>query len=377
MTAAACLVLLLALPTASAAGAGVSWRTGPALDAELQSPIDLSLSEAPLRKALCDLSLRWRVAIYIDRRIDPGRLLKVDVRDLPLEDALRQIAQTHRLGLTFLGPVAYFGPPQAAARMRTVVELRREELRRLPGRAAKKFLRAEPIRWGDFATPRDLLTQMAAENELTIVGLEQIPHDLWAAADLPPLTLVERLTLVLGQFDYTFSAEHAGQRVRLLPLGDNVALLRSYASPGDPQQTAKRWAARVPGAKIQVQESWILVRGLLEEQEQIAALAHPAAAKPAAARGARTARPRAEEKRFTVPKSRGRLEFLLQEYAKRLGVELRIDREALQRAGVSLDQVVSFSVTEATVDELFQAIAAAAHCTCRRVGEAIEISAAR
>jgi hypothetical protein len=377
MTAASCLVLLWAIAAALPAEAGVAWRTGSALEAELQEPIDLALSEAPLRKALGDLSLRRRLAVFIDRRIDPGRLLKVDIRDMPLEKALRQIAQNHGLGLTFLGPVAYFGPPQAAARLRTVVELRREELRRLPGRLGKKFLRAQPVRWPDFATPRDLLTKLAAENDLTIVGLEQIPHDLWAAADLPPLSLTERLTLILGQFDYTFSAEHAGGRIRLVPLPDDVALLRSYAPPGDPQQTAKRWAARVPGAKIQVQESWILVRGLLEEQEQIAALAHPGAAKTAAARPPRSTQPRVAEKRFTVPKSRGRLEFLLQEYAKRLGVEVRIDREALQRAGVSLDQVVSFSVTEATVEELFQAIAAAAHCTCRRVGDVIEVSAAR
>jgi hypothetical protein len=376
MTAASCLVLLLAFPAALPAGAGV-WRTGAAMETELQEPIDLALSEAPLRKALGDLSLRRRVAVFVDRRVDPDRLLNVDVRDMPLEKALRQIAQSHGLGLTFLGPVAYFGPPQTTARLRTIVELRREELRRLPGRAAKKFLRAEPLRWPDFATPRDLLTQLATANELTIVGLERIPHDLWAAADLPPLSLTEQLTLLLGQFDLTFSVEHAGQRIRLAPLPDDLALLRSYPAPGDPRQTADRWAAQVPGAKIQVQESWILVRGLLEEQEQISALAHPAPPKPAAARPTRAARTQVEEKRFTVPKSRGRLEFLLQEYAKRLGVQVKIDREALQRAGISLDQVVSFSVTDATLDELFQAIAASAHCSSRRAGNVIEVSPAR
>jgi hypothetical protein len=375
MTAASCLLLLLALPTAPT---GAAWRTGAVLEAELEQPIDLALSEAPLRKTLDDLSLRRHLAVFIDRRVDPGRLLNVEVRDVPLDKALRQIAQTHGLGLTFLGPVAYFGPPQAAAHLRTIVELRRDELRRWPGRVGKKFLRAQGFRWPDFATPRDLLSQLAAENELTIVNLEQIPHDLWAAADLPPLSLTERLTLVLVQFDCTFSLDRAGQRLRLVPLPDDVTLLRSYAAPGDPQRTVERWSARVPGAKFAVKDSWILVRGLLEEQEQVAALAHPSAlAKPAAARPPRATRSRPEEKRFTVPKARARLEVLLEQYAKLLGVQLKIDREGLRRAGVSLDQVVSFSVTDATVDELFQAIAEAAHCTCRRSGDVIEISAAK
>jgi hypothetical protein len=375
MTAVGWLILVLAFSAAPPAG-GEAWLTGAALEQGLQEPIDLSLSEAPLRKALGDLSLRRHVAVFIDRRVDPDRWLKLDVRDTPLEKALRQIAQSHGLGLTFLGPVAYFGPPQPTAQLRTIVELRREELRKWPARVMQKFLRSRPTRWPDFATPRDLVAQLAAENGLTIEGLEQIPHDLWAAADLPPLSLIERLTLLLGQFDRTFAVEPPGDRLQLLPLGDDVALVRSYLVSGDPQRTADRWLSVVPGAKIKVVGSRILVRGTIETQEQIAALVRPASSKTATPRPPRSSRSRAEEKRFTVPNARGRLEFLLEEYAKRLGVQLKIDREAFTRAGISLDQIVSFSVTDATIDELFQAIAASAHCTCHRAGSVIEVSPA-
>jgi hypothetical protein len=51
-----------------------------------------------------------------------------------------------------------------------------------------------------------------------------------------------------------------------------------------------------------------------------------------------------------------------------LQVELRIDEESLRRAGITLDQVVSVSVTDATAEELLEKLLAPAGCTLRRDG---------
>jgi hypothetical protein len=67
---------------------------------------------------------------------------------------------------------------------------------------------------------------------------------------------------------------------------------------------------------------------------------------------------------------------LLQWLAKRLEVELRIDQAGLERAGISLEQQVSFSVTEATLDELFAAVLTPAGCTFRREGSVIYVGPA-
>ena len=48
------------------------------------------------------------------------------------------------------------------------------------------------------------LAQLGQRSGVEITGLEQVPHDLWAAADLPPISLVARLTLIAVQFDLTF-----------------------------------------------------------------------------------------------------------------------------------------------------------------------------
>jgi hypothetical protein len=376
MIATSCLVLVLAIPTAPPGGAS-PWLTGYALQKELQEPLDLAKAGGPLRKMLGDLSLQRRVAIYLDRRVDPDGLLNLAVRDVPLEKALAAIARAQGLGLTFLGPVAYFGPPQTTARLRTVVELCRDAIRALPAPVARKFFRALPMRWDDLATPRELVAQLAAESDLQIVAAEQIPHDLWAGADLPPLSLIERLTLLLGQFDLTFAVDASGDRITLVPEPADVALVRSYLVPRDPQPTAARWAALLPAATIQVAGNRIIVRARVEEHEQLAAAQRPATQKATPAYSSRAGRARPEDKRFTVRLAKGKLDFLLQQYTRLTDVELKLDRESFQRAGVSLDQEVAFSVKEATLDELFQAIAASAGCRCHRTGRVIVVEPPR
>ena len=106
--------------------------------------------------------------------------------------------------------------------------------------------------WDDLATPRELVTKLAAENGVELAGLELVPHDLWAAADLPPLLWTDRLTLLAIQFDLTFAISADGTAVRLTALPDRLAVVRSYAGGSDPAATARKFAVAAPGAEIKV-----------------------------------------------------------------------------------------------------------------------------
>ena len=64
---------------------------------------------------------------------------------------------------------------------------------------------------------------------------------------------------------------------------------------------------------------------------------------------------------------------MLEQLAASVGLQLKIDREALGEAGISLQQPVSFSAQEATLEELFEAVLAPAGCTFRRQGNVLEI----
>jgi len=367
------LVLVVAPAPEAAAGAEppVAWLDGTSLEQRLRTPVDVFWSGTPLRQAIVSLAENQRAAVLIDRRVDPGQKLDLEWNDLPLGDIYRRVAESRQLGVVWLGPVAYFGPVQVTSRTRTLAELRRGEVRRLPAAAARKLLRPERMRWDDFATPRDLLARLAAESRIEISGLEQVPHDLWAGADLPALSLVDRLTLVAGQFDLTFEMAADASAVALVPVPDEVVLVRSYPGGDDPQALADRWAALVPQSQVKVVAGEVFVRGWLEDHEQIAAAAQPPP--PTRRPTSRSRRTSEGEKRFTVRDGKGPLGPVLEQLADKLGLTLKIDREALQRADISLQQPISFSVDKATLEELFEAVLTPAGCTFRVEGNVLEV----
>jgi hypothetical protein len=273
------------------------------------------------------------VAVLIDRRVDPDRKLELTLAHLTLQEVLRQLAEQQGQEISVLGPVVYLGPPEAALRLRSLSALRHKEVRAAGPLVARKFLATERLRWPDFATPRELLSQLAGAGGFEIAGLEQIPHDLWAETDLPALSLVDRLSLIAIQFDLTFEIGPGGRQVRLVPIPEDVAAVR---------------------------------------EEAIAASRHPRSSPPP-----KPSPRKPPETRFTVTSAKGPLGHLLKELAAKLQLELRIDEEALEDAGISLNDPVSFSVNNGTIDELLEAVLAPAGCTFRREGSSVEVVPAR
>jgi len=176
------------------------------------------------------------------------------------------------------------------------------------------------------------------------------------------------------QYDLTFRIGTDGRSVELTPLPDNIALVRRYPGGRDPQRLAEQWAELVPDSQLKVVDGEVWVRGLVEDHERIASAS---GGKPRG-QAKRAASPRGtpgkrQEVRFTVQNAKGPLDRLLDELGRKLGVEVKIDREALARAGISPQQTVAFSVKDATQDELFKAVLRPAGCTFRREGNVIVV----
>ena len=241
--------IVLAVIAALQADAASPWATGPEFQRQLSRPADILWAENPLRQALARLAQDKRTAILLDRRVDPEQKIDVQISDVPLRAALQQIAAKQGLGVSILGSVVYIGPAAASSRLRTLAAVRADDARRLPAAAARKFQRAKAMRWDDLATPRSLLAGLAEDNGLDLAGLDLVPHDLWVAAELPPLSLTDRLTLVVVQFDLTFAVQSNGAGLRLAPLPRRVAVARSYPGGADPEATARRLAALAPARK--------------------------------------------------------------------------------------------------------------------------------
>lgn len=360
--------LLLGLAAArGAAQEPIEWLTDDQFDAQLEQDFRGTWAERAVRDGLRSLSANTRVATLLDRRVDPGELLDLNLQDKTLREALEAIAADRRVGLSIVGPVAYLGPTATAERLRTVAALRAEDVEKLPLAARRAWQRRRPMRWADLATPRQLLADIGAAAGIEMVGIEELPHDLWAAADLPPLSLAEALTLVLGQFDATFEIASNGRQIALRPLPEEVAIERTFPAGAQAAAQARKYRELLPRCDVTVAGGKIVVRGRLEDIERI----------DVAQSGTRTVtRITAEpEKNYTLTVERKPLRAVLGRIAEDAMLTMEIDGASLEREGISLDDEVTFTVENATLDKLLEAAVSAAGLKFRREGQTVEVFA--
>ena len=358
-----------------AAGCGASpaiaaertnWSTGPTLKRQLESRIGITWSGTPLRQAIGNLSKHNAVAVLIDRRVDPSQEMELSLADTPLRDAFDRIAADRKLGVAMLGPVAYFGPLWTARRLRTVATLRREEIPGLMAEKRKLLGRTRAWSWPDLAEPRALLEQLAAEGGFTIEGVEQVPHDLWAGADLPALALGDRLTLLLAQFDLTYSYQQQGAAIAIQPITEDVAIERRFPAGADPEKQVAKWRALLPDSSITIADGKLVVRGLLEDMERIDVVRKGSSVATKVTGPVQTA--------YTLTIRDQPLEPLLKQLAKKLMLDIRIEQEACAAAGISLDMKISFTVKDVPLDKLLSAALEPAGLTFRREDTVVHVS---
>ncbi len=353
--------LFCAIPHAMAAPAQTaSWHTGAAFRQQLDLPVGLSWSANPLRRALANLARSQRVAIFLDRRVDPDQTIDLTVANEPLEALLHKIAATKGIGVSFVGPVVYFGPKATARKVATLVEVRREELRRLPAAARSRLVRARRSHWEDLATPQELLDRWASETGVKIVGAERIEHDLWPAADLPALGAVERLTLLLVGFDMTFEFAPDGTAVRIVRIPEEVVLRKTYSAGGKASRLAALLRERFPEARTSASGGTVVVTGSAEAHEAIARLL----------RGEPVKRRTVEKERvYTLTVENAPADAIVKEIERQTGLRARYAPELVPR----LKKQVTLRVENVSLDELLRKTLNPVGLSYRIGAETIEI----
>jgi len=343
-----------------------TWLTGGPLQAALEIQGRASWSRAPLRSSFERLARTYRVCVILDRRLDPDALLDYDARDQSLEVTLKGIAARMNIGCTFLEPVVYFGPPETAAKLRTLALLRQDELAKLPPAAQRPWRTVKPLAWAELTAPRAVFAELARECQVKLANPEALPHDLLAACDTSPLNGAERWTVVAAQFDLTWRFESDGRTVTLLPIPQHVVIVREYAWRKPAELAAKLKQLGI-AAELTVSGEKLAFAGTAEE--------HQLAADFIRGKQVKTSAVIAGEKRYSL-KVNLPLRKLLAELIPKLGLEVEYDEAAIQAAGLSLDQDVQVTVQEVTVKQLLTAALEPAGLTFAQVEKTIIVKPA-
>lgn len=330
--------------------------TGGRFTAKLQRPLTASFKGLTLRDVLRRISDEREIAILLDRRIDPSQEVAVDFTGERLGEALQALSTRAGAEMRVAGNVVYFGPSSPAAKLRTLIELRVEELntREIPLRRRQELARRRTIHWNDLDRPTDIVREIASAYALEVLGLEQVPHDLWAGATLPGLSACEVLSLVLIQFDLTFHWVEGGSAIRIEPLPDRLVLERRYRPRGESAAAAaERWRGEFSGLQAEPLGSEVVVTATAEQHEAIADSLGPRRS-PVRSDGQEKPTP-LERRRFTLQMERVPASALMGKLEES-GIQFEYKAAELSEAGVDLDQPITVRVRDAGPDEFLRAV---------------------
>ncbi|MCA9270717.1 MAG: hypothetical protein KDA41_19685 [Planctomycetales bacterium] len=340
------------------------WKTGVELRRTLEAPLDaVTFSGKPLRGALERVSQTQQVAIYIDRGVDADQIVEFSSSGLPLSLTIARLVDRCGARACQIGPVTYIAPPETAALLATVVEMRREEMRQLPAAAKARLLKSTPLKWQRMTTPRDVLDALEAEYGVRIAGKENVPHDLWPAVDLPPLDFAEKLSLALAGFRVTFAFSPDGAAVRLVAMPSTAKLQRRYGAGDAAGRIAEQLSRQFPDATIQARGAELNVDAAWEVHDAIERLLAGERTRPA------VAAPAEGDRHYTLTVANQSVGQVLRALGAKLGKKVVFDVKNERR----LKAEASFEVKQVSLEDLLSAAVKPAGLQFKIEGDVIRV----
>lgn len=332
--------MLLLASSAVFAADSIPFRASVDLRSALEGTVGITWSEAPLRSALNGLARGQSFAFQVDRRIDPDQKVEFIAKDERLEVALAKLAAKQNAGTAVVGPVVYLGPKSVAECLPTVAALKRWEVQQAG--AAAKFAAAKEIAWEEFADPRVLVAETAKAYGVKVANPELLPHDLWAANRWPATNFADRMTLLLVGFDLSFRMTNA-QTLELVPFPRTKDYAAVHSYRGDPAKAIAAVQKLFPDLKPQREGTNLTVMAPFEVQEKIARLLQ--------GEKVRVTTAVAPTKHYSLKVEGQPAGAVAKTVAADLGKELKFAPEVREK----LQQRVSFTVKDGTLEELLAA----------------------
>jgi len=246
--------------------APVQWKVGTAFQRELKLISGVSWPKNPLRATVLDYAKTRRIAVFMDRRVDPGQNFRFVSQRGPLDVLLRRLARQLNLDIGFVGSVIYFGPGRTSTKLATMAKIRSDQARKLGDESSRMLLRSRRWSWPSLTTPKELLNQLASEVNLVINNQQLVPHDLWPETSLPAMSWIERLTLVLAGFNLTFEFDSGGKAISIVPIPASVGIEKMYRVSSQSKVDALK--SSIPGS-YEFKRNQLWVKATVENHRSI------------------------------------------------------------------------------------------------------------
>lgn len=331
------------------------YLTDQALYQQLDAPLTATRARVGLRDGLKQLGDDFRVAVLLDRRIDPDQVVNLAIDAAYFDEGIADLVEPLKAEVRVVGNTVYVAPRDSAATIRTRVELARRQLElACEGNAVR---RAElkmkfPVSWLALTSPRGIAASIASRYKLKLENPTDIPHDLWAAGSIASADAAEAFLLVVSQFDMGVEWVDA-DTVRFVPLPENPVIeashrVRDRAALQKLQETLQ---AAYPERKFTSRGLSIVLSALLEEHDEIdLLLGNKQPRKPATpAKSAPLSQRRIKELQVQdVTLS------AISDLLRSQGIPVVYDSAAARAAGIDVDQLLTVTLKDATLEQLLE-----------------------
>ncbi|MEN0110270.1 MAG: hypothetical protein AAF805_06065 [Planctomycetota bacterium] len=196
------------------------------------------MRDTPIAELLHRVAARAGVALWIDRRIDRSERVTFATGPSTTLDVLGRIAAEVGGDARPFERLVYVGPAADAARIEAIAAGSREG-------SSRGLLRRESIEWPRLTTPRNLATRIADSARRPLANRAAIPHDLLPAGSVAKMRRADVLTLLLIGFELRWRPDRSdATSLRIEPLGDRSQWAASQAPVEDAQSTESDDASR-------------------------------------------------------------------------------------------------------------------------------------
>ncbi|MEM7478591.1 MAG: hypothetical protein AAF483_26710 [Planctomycetota bacterium] len=180
---------------------------------ELNGPARVLWENKPLREGLQELSSSHRLALWIDRRIDPNTPLTLQAgRSATLTSVLKQIEDQTNSEMGLLEGVLYIGPEGILPRLQRAQILLHDQVSSANNGRVDQSL----FSWEELSTPSGLLQAVAEKFDTPVQG--ELPHDLLHAGNAGSCSMTTQLILICSGFDVIPKFSSASSSFTLVPL---------------------------------------------------------------------------------------------------------------------------------------------------------------
>jgi hypothetical protein len=335
---------------------------------KLRSRLSATWQGQELGTVLGRLASTQGVTIWLDRRVNPQQQVNSRHSNATLRAILDQTTTQHALGWSLFGEIIYVGPPESANDLATLAARARQSLDNTAADYRNRWLKAEPTNWPRLSIPHEILSQWFVTAEIKFINPDVLPHDLWDACSLPPMSLTDRVVMLLIGFDMTCEIAPNGRSCRIVPI-ERPVLITEKHNAGNKSQEVIAAFQNEKNVEIHRSGRQLTVTGRWEDQQRVAEiiagndLRKPTQRQPT----------RASQQRYSLKLENQPVGKVIDQLAAQLGLNVVWEQQLLAGNTDLRQTQVSCEVINGDLNKLLESVLSPAGLSYRLSGTELKI----